>query len=242
MKCTRGLLKKSVSHYAATPRAVALALPITLGAWTVQAADIIQTAEQDGRFNGFLHLLEAAGMVEMLEGEGPFTVFAPIDEAFSQLPPGALDWLLAESRKPLEAVIQSHIVAGAAILEEDLLGRGVEVATLGGGTLAIDGTAAVILLVPIEATITGVQGQAEQKSDPMAVSAIVVEAPQDSVADADRPATLAQQGLLGVATVVEPDIAAGNGVIHGIDSVPLSADVLRSFRQGRDIGAGRWTP
>src|SRR5918996_5759750 len=149
-----------MSHYATLPRAVALALPITLGAWTVQAADIIQTAEQDGRFNGFLHLLEAAVMVEMLEGEGPFTVFAPIDEAFSQLPPGALDWLLAEGRKPLEAVIQSHIVAGAAILEEDLLGRGVEVATLGGGTLAIDGTAAVILLVPIEATITGVQGQA----------------------------------------------------------------------------------
>ena len=42
-----------MSHYA-LPRAVALALPITLGAWTVQAADIIQTAERDGRFNGFL--------------------------------------------------------------------------------------------------------------------------------------------------------------------------------------------
>lgn len=45
-----------MSHYA-LPRAVALALPITLGAWTVQAADIIQTAERDGRFNGFLQLL-----------------------------------------------------------------------------------------------------------------------------------------------------------------------------------------
>ena len=218
-----------MSHYAALPRAVALALPLTLGAWTVEAADIIQTAEQDGRFNGFLHLLEAAGMVEMLEGEGPFTVFAPIDEAFGQLPPGALDWLLAEGRKPLEAVIQSHIVAGAAILEEDLLGRGVEVATLGGGAFAIDGTAAVILLVPIEATITEVQGQTEQKSEAMPVSAIVVEAPQDSVASADRPATLAQQELVGAAVVVAPDIGADNGVIHGIDLVLLPPDVLRSF-------------
>jgi hypothetical protein len=78
-----------MSHYAALPRAVALAVPITLGAWTVQAADIIQTAEQVGRFNGFLQLLDAAGMVEMLKGQGPFTVFAPIDEAFGQLPPGA---------------------------------------------------------------------------------------------------------------------------------------------------------
>jgi uncharacterized surface protein with fasciclin (FAS1) repeats len=76
-----------MSRYAALPKAVALSLPITVGAWTVQAADIIQTAEQDGRFTGFLHMLEAAGMVEVLEGEGPFTVFAPVDEAFGQLPP-----------------------------------------------------------------------------------------------------------------------------------------------------------
>jgi uncharacterized surface protein with fasciclin (FAS1) repeats len=219
-----------MSHYAALPRAVALAVPITLGAWTVQAADIIQTAEQVGRFNGFLHVLEAAGMVEMLKGKGPFTVFAPIDEAFGQLPPGALDWLPAEEgRKPLEAVIQSHIVAGAAILEEDLLGRAVEVATLGGGTLAIYGTAAAILLVPIEATITEVEGQAEQKSETIAVSAIVVEAPQDSVAGADRPATRAEHELMGVAMVVEPDIKADNGVIHGIDLVLLPPEALRSF-------------
>jgi uncharacterized surface protein with fasciclin (FAS1) repeats len=66
-----------MSHYAALPKAVALAIPLTLGAWTVQPADLIQTAEQDGRFNGFLHLLEAAGMVEVLEGEGPLYRFRP---------------------------------------------------------------------------------------------------------------------------------------------------------------------
>ena len=218
-----------MSHYAALPRAVALAVPITLSAWTVQAADIIQTAEQVGRYNGFLQLLDAAGMVEMLKGKGPFTVFAPTDEAFGQLPPGTLDWLVVEEgRKPLEAVIQSHIVAGTAILEEDLLGRAVEVPTLGGGTLAIYGTAAAILLVPIEATITEVEWQAEQKSETMAVSAIVVEA-QDSVAGADRPATRAEQELMGVAMVVEPDIKADNGVIHGIDVVLLPPEVLRLF-------------
>ena len=93
-----------------------MGLPLTLGAWTVQAADIVQTAEQDGRFNGFLHLLEAAGMAEMLENEGPFTVFAPIDEAFGQLPPGVLEWLLTEEgRTALEAIAQSHIVTSAAL-------------------------------------------------------------------------------------------------------------------------------
>ena len=154
-----------MSHCAALPKAVALAVPLTLGAWTVQAADIIQTAEQDGRFNGFLHLLEAAGMVEMLKGKGPFTVFAPVDEAFGQLPPGVLEWLLGEeSGKALEAVVQSHIVPGAALLAEDLLDREVEVETLGGARLGVGGTAGVILVVPLEATITEVKGERSRRA------------------------------------------------------------------------------
>jgi hypothetical protein len=61
------------------------------------------------------------------------------------------------------------------------------------------------------------------------VSAIVVKAPPDAIADADRPATPARDELIGVATLVEPDIEADNGVIHGIDLVLLSPDVLWSF-------------
>ena len=219
-----------MSHYAALPKAVALAVPLTLGAWTAQAADIIQTAQQDGRFTGFLHLLEAAGMVEVLEGQGPFTVFAPVDEAFGQLPPGVLEWLLAEETgKALEAVIQSHIVPGAALLTEDLLDREVEVETLGGARLGVGGTAGVILVVPLEATITEVEGQAEPKSEAIPASAIVVETPQDAVAGADPSAMPAEQELTAVAMVVEPDIEADNGVIQGIDLVLLPPEALRSF-------------
>ena len=219
-----------MSHYAALPKAVALAVPLTLGAWTAQAADIIQTAEQDGRFTGFLHLLEAAGMVEVLKDQGPFTVFAPVDEAFGQLPPGVLEWLLAEeSGKALEAVIQSHIVPGAALLTEDLLDREVEVETLGGTRLGVGGTAGVILVVPLEATITEVEGRAEPKSEAIPASAIVIEAPQDAVAAADPSAMPAEQELTAVAMVVEPDIEADNGVIQGIDLVLLPPDALRSF-------------
>ena len=219
-----------MSHYAALPRAVALALPITLGAWTVQAADIIQTAQQDGRFDGFLHLLEAAGMVEVLQDPGPFTVFAPVDEAFGQLPPGVLEWLLAEETgKALEAVTQSHIVPGAALLTEDLLDREVEVETLGGGALGVGGTAGVILVVPLEATITEVKGRAEPKSEAIPASAIVVGAPQEAVADTDPSTMPAEQEPTAVAMVVEPDIEADNGVIHGIDLVLLPPEALRSF-------------
>jgi hypothetical protein len=99
-------------------------------------------------------------------------------------PPGTFDGLLAEeNRKPLEAVVQTHIVADAAIRAGDLLGRAVEVPTIGGGTLAIDGSTGVILLVPIQAAVTEVEGRevVDQKSEVIPVSAIVVETPQDSV-------------------------------------------------------------
>jgi uncharacterized surface protein with fasciclin (FAS1) repeats len=188
-----------MSHYAALPKAVALALPITLGAWTVQAADIIQTAEQDGRFNGFLQLLEAAGMVEVLEGDRPFTVFAPVDEAFGQLPPGVLEWLLAEeNRKVLETIIQSHIVPGAALLAQDFLDHEVEVETLGGAMLAVGGAAGVILVLPLDAAITEVKGRAESKSEAIPASAIMVEA-LGAVAGAEPSTMPAEQQPIAVA-------------------------------------------
>ena len=218
-----------MSHYAALPKAVALAIPLTFSAWTVQAADLIQTAEQDGRFNGFLHLLAGAGMVEVLEGEGPFTVFAPVDEAFGQLPPGVLEWLLAEENgKVLETIIQSHIVPGAALLAHDLLDHEVELETLGGAMLAVGGTAGVILVLPLEATITEVKARAEPKSEAIPVSAIAVEAPQDAVAGAELSMVPGQE-LTAVAMVIEPDIEADNGVIQGIDLVFLPPEALRSF-------------
>ena len=219
-----------MAHYAALPKAVALALPITLGAWTVQAADIIQTAEHYGRFTGFLHLLEAAGMDEVLEGEGPFTVFAPVDEAFGQLPPGVLKWLLAEgSGKAIGAVVQSHIVPGAALLAEDILNREVEVETLSGAMLGVGGTAGVILVVPLEAAFTDVKRETGPNVEAIPASAIVVQTPQHAVAGADPSAMPAEQEMTAVAMVVEPDIEADNGVIQGIDLVLLPPEALRSF-------------
>jgi uncharacterized surface protein with fasciclin (FAS1) repeats len=219
-----------MSHCASLSRAVALAIPVTLGAWTVQAADLIQTLEQVGRFNSFLGVLEATGMADMLKREGPFTVFAPTDEAFAQLPPGTLDRLLAEDEL-LQKAVQSHIVTDAAIRAGDLLGQAVEVATLGGGTLAINGTNGVIFLVPIEASVTEVEGPTilEQNREATPLSVIVGESRQDSVAGTGHTTTPVEQEPMGVATVVEPDIGADNGVIHGIDLLLLPSEVLQSF-------------
>lgn len=73
--------------------------------------DIVAVAVAAGNFNTLAKALTAAGLVETLQGPGPFTVFAPTDEAFAKLPAGALDKLLANKAK-LKKVLTYHVVAG----------------------------------------------------------------------------------------------------------------------------------
>lgn len=73
--------------------------------------DIVDTAVAAGNFKTLAKALDAAGLVDTLKGKGPFTVFAPTDEAFAKLPAGALDALLKDKKK-LTAVLTYHVVAG----------------------------------------------------------------------------------------------------------------------------------
>ncbi len=73
--------------------------------------DIVDTAVADGRFKTLATALTAAGLVDTLKGKGPFTVFAPTDEAFAKLPAGTIDALLADQAK-LTAVLTYHVVSG----------------------------------------------------------------------------------------------------------------------------------
>ena len=75
--------------------------------------DIVDTAVAAGQFTKLAAALEAAGLVETLKGPGPFTVFAPTDEAFAKLPPGALEDLLKpENKQKLADVLTYHVVPG----------------------------------------------------------------------------------------------------------------------------------
>ncbi len=74
-------------------------------------ADIVDTAVSAGSFNTLVTAIKAAGLVDTLKGDGPFTVFAPTDEAFAKLPAGTLDALLADKEK-LTKVLTYHVVAG----------------------------------------------------------------------------------------------------------------------------------
>ena len=75
------------------------------------AKDIVETAVAAGSFKTLATALQAAGLIETLKGKGPFTVFAPTDEAFAKIPKADLDALLKD-KKALAAVLTYHVVAG----------------------------------------------------------------------------------------------------------------------------------
>ena len=76
-------------------------------------SDIVDTAVAAGSFKTLAAALEAAGLVDALKGPGPFTVFAPTDQAFSKLPPGTVEDLLKpENKQKLQSILEYHVVAG----------------------------------------------------------------------------------------------------------------------------------
>ncbi len=76
-------------------------------------SDIVDTAVAAGQFNTLTAALKAAGLVDTLKGAGPFTVFAPTDDAFKKLPPGTVDSLLKpENKAKLTAILTYHVVSG----------------------------------------------------------------------------------------------------------------------------------
>ena len=134
-----------------------------------KAADIVETAQSAGSFNTLVAAVQAAGLVETLKGEGPFTVFAPTDAAFEKLPAGTVEDLLKpENREQLQKVLTYHVVPGR-IMSSDLTGKTTAAATVEGSEVEIDAS-----------------GDAVKVNE---------------------------------ATVSQADIAASNGVIHGIDTV-----------------------
>ncbi|MCL9775774.1 fasciclin domain-containing protein [Vibrio methylphosphonaticus] len=75
--------------------------------------DIVDVAADNGSFNTLVAAVKAAGLVETLKGDGPFTVFAPTDEAFAKLPAGTVDMLLMpENKDKLVAILTYHVVPG----------------------------------------------------------------------------------------------------------------------------------
>lgn len=98
--------------------------------------DIVEIAAGAGNFKTLVAALKAAGLVDTLKGDGPFTVFAPTDEAFAKLPAGTVETLLEPANKAkLTAVLLNHVVAGSVMAETAVTLPSAK--TLGGGELPI---------------------------------------------------------------------------------------------------------
>lgn len=103
--------------------------------------DIVETAIAADDFNTLVAAVQAAELVETLQGDGPFTVFAPTDAAFEALPAGTVEDLLKpENKDQLVSVLTYHVVPGK-VMSSDLLGKTFEAETVQGTTVDINATA-----------------------------------------------------------------------------------------------------
>lgn len=119
--------------YLALTAAALIATPAFAGS---MSKDIVDTAVEAGTFTTLVAAVEAAGLVETLKGDGPFTVFAPTDEAFAALPEGTVaDLLKPENKDQLVAILTYHVVPGK-VMSTDLTNN-MMATTVQGGDLTV---------------------------------------------------------------------------------------------------------
>jgi uncharacterized surface protein with fasciclin (FAS1) repeats len=165
-------MKNRVTGIASMAAVVITVVGLAIGGSFARASnqDIVDTAVGAGQFKTLATALQAADLVDTLKGPGPFTVFAPTDEAFAKLPAGTVESLLKpENKAKLTAILTYHVVPGAVKAEQ--VTKLTEAKTVNGATV--------------------------------------------------RVSTEHGKVMINDATVVKPDIAASNGVIHVIDKVIL---------------------
>ena len=115
---------------------MALALSVWAGPVQAQDEDIVDVAIGAGTFNTLVAAVQAADLVDALKGEGPFTVFAPTDEAFAALPEGTVEsLLLPENKELLTSILLYHVVSGS-VLAADVVGLD-SATTLNGASIDI---------------------------------------------------------------------------------------------------------
>ncbi|MEM9307914.1 MAG: fasciclin domain-containing protein [Pseudomonadota bacterium] len=123
-------------------KATALSATLALSAcasFSPGEPDIVEVAQSAGSFDTLVAAVSAAGLVETLQGDGPFTVFAPTDEAFAALPAGTVDsLLLPENKAQLTEILTYHVIPGK-VMAADLAGQRLSVATVNGEKVHIDG-------------------------------------------------------------------------------------------------------
>lgn len=122
--------------------AAALALVISTGV-KADMKDIVDTAVGAGKFSTLVAAVKAADLVETLKGPGPFTVFAPTDEAFAKLPKGTVEDLLKPQNKAKLVAILTYHVLPSKVMAADIAGKKTDAKTVQGTVIAVDAMAGV---------------------------------------------------------------------------------------------------
>ena len=112
-------------------------VPMTTSAPATTGADIVDTAIAAGDFTTLIAAVEAAGLEDTLRGEGPFTVFAPTDDAFAALPDGTIETLLADPAGDLTDILTYHVVAGAVPAADVVALDGQQITTVNGAAITV---------------------------------------------------------------------------------------------------------
>jgi len=137
--------------------AVALVVGSTV-AKAQQPKDIVDTAVAAGSFKTLAAALQAAGLIETLKGKGPFTVFAPTDDAFAKLPAGTVaDLLKPENKAKLTAILTYHVVPGTVMAAQVVTMNGKEAKTVNGQMLKIGVNGSVVTVNGAKVTATDIK-------------------------------------------------------------------------------------
>jgi uncharacterized surface protein with fasciclin (FAS1) repeats len=209
--------------------ATAVALPLGLGAWSAEAANIYETLQERDEFSKFVEAIETAELQETLENEGPFTVFAPTDEAIEELPEELRNALLEEDyRDQLESLVRMHIVENQELTTEALRENETlrpDVITMEGETISLDfdNDEMIVRLAAAEPTI-----------DPQPVDPAVTPDPADPVDPAFVPADPA-----AAAEPVTPEVTEAPAVAEPVTpEVAEAPEVTQPFEEDYErIGA-----
>lgn len=142
---TNTKLKLSLAAAAIFTMTACTTMEKTMPAAMAPKADIVDTAVAAGSFKTLVAAVQAAGLVDTLKDEGPFTVFAPTDAAFAALPEGTVQALLEpENKAKLQAILTYHVIPGK-VMAADIAGKTMNVDTVNGKALAVDATNGVMI-------------------------------------------------------------------------------------------------
>ena len=219
---------------------------LAFGATAASAADLLEEVKDSDQLSTFAKAIEAAELEDTLEGDGPYMVFAPNDDAFDKLPDGLVDALMEDDNKDqLEKLLKAHVVEGEELTESDIEDEDeskVEVEPMEGDELTIDASGDDVRVERASKSEDGdMTGAGATGTTTTGQTTTGTTQPQQGTGTTGQPSTTVVTPAgddIGSdeAKVVEVDIEADNGVIHVIDAVLVPEDLREKLQEIKDKG------